>query len=112
MDRVLPSGGSSCRARLHAHFAAIAGEETAALLAATLLGSVSASLAALRAARARDDLPGVRATLHKLRGALLNGGLDAEASTAHALEIGEPGERWSRDVEAFEAAIDALIRDG
>lgn len=112
MGRGLPSGGSSCRARLRAHFAAIAGEETAALLAATLLGSVSGSLAALRAARARDDLPGVRATLHKMRGALLNGGLDAEASAAHALEIGDAGERWSRDVEAFEAEIEALTRDG
>lgn len=112
MDRGLPPGGSIGRARLEAHFAAIAGEEAAALLAATMLGSVSGSLAALRAARGRDDLAGARATLHKMRGALLNGGLDAEAGAAHALEIGEPGERWSRDVEAFEAAIDALTRDG
>lgn len=100
--------GAPQRTRLVAHFTAIAGAAAAPMLAESVIQSLGAVSDALRAAVARGDREAVRASLHKARGALLNGGFAGEASAAHALEIGAPGPAWDADLATLLAAIAAI----
>ena len=81
-----PPAPQAVRARAHAYFAAMVGEESASVLVEASVESLVESVASLRHARAGGDLRLVGREYHKLKGALLNCGLDDLAAQAAALE--------------------------
>lgn len=101
------------RARLHAHFVTTAGGEVADMLVAATYESLAEALARLRAARAAGDVTVIGRTLHRVRGALLTGGLAELADKARALEgaLAGPVDAWQTGADALEGVLQTILRE-